>query len=90
MASMSGPSSVPAWEEALFSLLHPVQVAAVAAYEWIEEPMSPHLVYEVLGRTWPLGTVSYHVHRLATHGVVRERFREPVRGTMARYYQLAR
>lgn len=84
-----GPPAPP-WEEALFSLLHPVQVATVEAYEWIGEPMSPRLVYEVFGRTWPVGTVAYHVRRLASQGVLRERYREPARGTVAHYYQLAR
>lgn len=80
----------PAWEEAFFSLLHPLQIAAVEAYEWIEDPLSPHLLYEVLGRAWPLGSVSYHVRRLAAQGVLVERHREPARGAIAHYYQLAR
>ncbi len=80
----------PSWEAAFFSLLHPAQVAAVEAYEWIGEPVSPHLAYEVLGRTWPFGTVAYHVRRLAGQGVLEERYREPARGAIAHFYGLAR
>jgi hypothetical protein len=89
LPAVSDAPNLPAWEAAFFSLLHPVQIAAVEAYEWIDEPMSPHMSYELLGGTWALGTVSYHVRRLADQGVLEERYREPVRGALAHYYVLA-
>lgn len=83
------PQERPAWETALFSLLHPLQVAAVEAYEWIGEPMSAHLLHDVLGGAWSPGTVGYHVRRLAATGVLVERYTEPVRGAVAHFYVLA-
>jgi hypothetical protein len=74
------PERAPAWEAAFYSLLHPVQIAAVEAFEWMGEPLSARLFYEVLDGAWPLGTVGYHVRRLARTGVLEERYREPVRG----------
>lgn len=87
-ASMSADDR-PTWEIAFFSLLHPLQVAAVEAYAWIDEPLSAHLLYEVTGRAWPLGTVGYHVRRLAERGVLVELYREPVRGAVEHFYGLA-
>jgi hypothetical protein len=80
----------PAWETALFSLLHPAQIAAVEAHAWIGEPMSANLLHQVLGGAWPLGTIGYHVRRLAAKGVLEERYREPVRGVVEHFYGLAR
>jgi hypothetical protein len=80
----------PGWETALFSLLHPAQIAAVEAHLWIGEPLSAHLLHEVLGRSWPLGTIGYHVRRLAEKGVLEERYREPVRGAVEHFYGLTR
>jgi hypothetical protein len=84
------PEGHPTWEAAFFSLLHPVQVAAVEAFGWIGEPISTRLLYEVLNRAWPLGTIGYHVRRLARTGVLEERYREPVRGVTEHFYGLAR
>jgi predicted transcriptional regulator len=80
----------PSWETALFSLLHPAQIAVVEAHVWIGEPMSSKRLHEVLGGTWPLGTIAYHVRRLAQKGVLEERYREPVRGVVEYFYGLAR
>jgi hypothetical protein len=85
----TGPAEHPAWETALFSLLHPAQIAAIEAHAWIGEPMSAHLVHEVLGRTWPPWTIAYHVRRLAKKGVLVERYSEPVRGVVEYFYGLA-
>jgi hypothetical protein len=78
------------WETALFSLLHPAQIAAVEAHAWIGEPMSANLLHHVLGGKWSFGTVAYHVRRLAEKGVLEERYRQPVRGTIERFWVLAR
>jgi len=86
----ASPEGRPAWEAAFFSLLHPVQIAVVEALGWTGEPMSSRLLFEVLGGAWPLGTVGYHVHRLALTGVLEERYREPVRGVTEHFYGLAR
>jgi hypothetical protein len=60
----------PPWPEALFSLLHPVQIALVDAFFRIDEPMSVTLPFDVLARTIPFGTVSYYVGRPAEAGVL--------------------
>jgi hypothetical protein len=80
---------MPAWSSAFFSLIHPVQVAAVEAFAFIGEPMSALVVYEVLGRSSSFGTVAYHVRRLAERGVLVERYTEPVRGAHQHFYALA-
>jgi predicted transcriptional regulator len=79
----------PAWSTALFSLIHPVKVAAVEAFLWTGEPMSALAVHESLARTWSFGTVAYHVRRLAETGVLVERFVEPRSGAYERFYALA-
>jgi hypothetical protein len=79
----------PRWETALFALLHPAQIAAVEAHAWIGEPMSAHLLHLALAGPWPFGTVAYHVRRLAEKGVLEERYRRPVRGTIERFWMLA-
>jgi hypothetical protein len=79
----------PAWSTALFSLIHPVKVASVEAFLWTGEPMSALAVYESLARNWSLGTVAYHVRRLAEAGVLVDRFIEPRRGAHERFYALA-
>lgn len=84
------PGSRPAWETALFSFLHPAQIAVVEAHAWIGEPMSAHLLHQVLDGSWPLGTIAYHVRRLASKGVLVERYRQPVRGVIEHFYGLAR
>jgi hypothetical protein len=86
--SLDQPPQTP-WETALFSLLHPAQIAAVEAHAWIGEPMSANLLHHVLGGPWTFGTVAYHVRRLAEKGVLEERYRQPVRGAVERFYGLA-
>lgn len=90
MSAQAEHGPPPAWETSLFSLLHPVQIAAVEAFDRIDQPLSSLLVYEVLGRAWPLGTVAYHVRRLADKGVLEERYREPRRGATEHFYGLVR
>jgi predicted transcriptional regulator len=80
---------MPGWSTALFSLIHPVKVAAVEAFLYIEEPMSALAIYESLARNWSLGTVVYHVRRLAETGVLVERFIEPRSGAYEHFYGLA-
>jgi hypothetical protein len=79
----------PAWS-ALFSLLHPAEIAMVEAYEWIEEPMSADVLEDVLERTFPLGTVDYHLRRLAAAAVVVEHHRIGRGRPFERFYLLAR
>jgi hypothetical protein len=89
MIASTGPEAAPAWSTALFSLLHPAQIAMVEAFEWIEEPMSATILYQVLGRTFVLGTIAYHVRRLADAGVLTLRYSEPRGGTREHFYGLA-
>jgi hypothetical protein len=84
------PEDMPGWSAALFSLIHPIKLAAVEAFLYIEEPMSGLLVYEVLGRPASFGTVSYHVRRLAEVGVLVDLYVEPRRGAHERFYGLAK
>jgi hypothetical protein len=80
----------PAWETALFCLLHPAQVAVVEAHLWMREPLSAPVLHEVLSHEWPLGTVSYHVRRLAAAGVLEELYTTPARGAVEIHHGLAR
>jgi hypothetical protein len=86
----SGEPPAPTWASAFFSLLHPVQIAVVEAHLWICEPLSAHVIHEILSHEWSLGTVSYHVRRLADAGVLEELFTTPARGAVEHHYGLAR
>jgi hypothetical protein len=87
MSDTREPVLTPAWS-ALFSLLHPAQIAVVEAFEWIGEPMSTDILEEVLDRSFPIGTVGYYLPRLAAAGVLVEQPR--VGGRRAeRFYLLA-
>jgi hypothetical protein len=79
----------PAWS-ALFSVLHPAEIAMVEAFEWIDEPMSADVLEDVLERTFPLGTVDYHLRGLAGAGVVVEHHRIGRGRPFERFYVLAR
>jgi hypothetical protein len=81
-------SSEPPWSKGLFSLLHPVQIGMVEAFAWIDDPMSATLLFEVFGRTVRLGTIAYHLRRLADAGVLVWRYDEPRRGTHEHFYAL--
>jgi hypothetical protein len=83
------PDVPPPWVTALFTFLHPVQIATIEAFEWVGEPISAFGIYQLLDRTWPLPTVRYHVRRLADQGVLEVRYSEPRRGSAERYYGLA-
>ena len=89
MSTDRDPTPAPAWSIAFFSLIHPVQVAAVEAFLFIGEPMSALVVYEVLDRSSSFGTVAYHVRRLAERGVLVERSVVPVRGAHEHFFVLA-
>jgi hypothetical protein len=89
MSPAPDDTPIPAWSTALFSLIHPVKVAAVEAFLWTGEPMSALAVYESLARKWSLGAVVYHVRRLAESGVLVERFIEPRSGAYEHFYGLA-
>jgi hypothetical protein len=89
MSPLPDEEAVPAWTTALLSLIHPAKIAAVEAFAWIGEPMSALVVYEVLGRDWPFGTVAYHLRRLEESGVLRDHYVEPRRGAHERYFVLA-
>ena len=78
-----------AWSRALFSMLHPAQIATVEAFTFIGEPMSALLIYEVLDHTFPSANVACHVRRLTDVGVPVERYVEPRRGAHERFYLLA-
>lgn len=53
------------WDHLLARLLHPTQAAILGAVEWIDEPLSPKLLVAVFDHSESLGTVAYHVQRLA-------------------------
>jgi hypothetical protein len=89
MSPEAEDTPMPAWSTALFSLIHPVKVAAVEAFLWTGEPMSALAIYESLARRWSFGTVAYHVRRLAETAVLVERFVERRSGAYERFYVLA-
>jgi hypothetical protein len=80
-------ASEPVWSRVL-SMLHPVQIAVVEAFDWIDEPISATLLFDVFGRDVRLGTVAYHLRRLADAGVLVWRYDEPRRGTHEHFYAL--
>jgi predicted MarR family transcription regulator len=52
------------WAALVARVLHPVDVAIIEAFEWIEQPLSAGDLSEVFDSKWPLAKVTYHIRRL--------------------------
>jgi len=77
------------WDRLVAELLHPTQIAILAAMEAIGEALSPSVLVKVLDETVSLPSLDYHVKRLAKLGaveVVRER---QVRGATEKFWRPA-
>jgi hypothetical protein len=81
--------SSPAWEVALFDLLHPAQIAIVEACLGIEEPLSATLLAELFEHDFKLNLIAYHVRRLSERGVLHKLDGRIVGDTIERLYRLA-
>lgn len=91
MAPLGGKvdPALPAWETALFNLLHPAQIAIIEACLWIGEPLSATLLVEVFDSGFTLNLVAYHVRRLYERGIIDRVDRRFVRGAIEHFYCLA-
>ena len=79
------------WAVVLFDhFVHPVQVAIMEAFDWIEEPFSPSQFFEMKGDvSLTLSNASYHFRALEQYGVLAVAELRPVRGAIEVIYQPA-
>jgi hypothetical protein len=75
------------WCELVPHFVHPVKVAVIEAFQWIDQPMASSELRQVLDEG--LSYVSYHVRGLAEVGALIEVNRESVRGAIKTTYVLA-
>ncbi len=52
------------WAALVARVLHPVDVAIIEAFQWIEQPLSAADLSEVFGGKWPRAKVTHHISRL--------------------------
>lgn len=77
------------WDRLLVELLHPTQVAILAAAEYVEVPVSATALVQVLDETISLGSVDYHVKRLAHLGALEKVSERQRRGAMEHFWRPA-
>jgi hypothetical protein len=63
-------------------------VAIVEASVWIDEPLSPTQLVEVLDRSYRLSNLAYHARNLTEAGVLEEVSTIPRRGTVEPFLRL--
>jgi hypothetical protein len=78
----------PNWETALYGTMHPLQVALLEAFAWVNRPLSPTLVVQLFDREYALNNIAYHVRRLADAGVIHQVDSIPRRGATEHLYRL--
>jgi Helix-turn-helix domain len=77
------------WDRLVAELLHPTQIAILAAVEHVDEPLSASLLVEVLDETISLGSMDYHVKRLAHLGALVEVDERQRRGATEHFWRPA-
>lgn len=88
---MNGGGLALDWSALVPLTVHPVQVAIIAAMEWIEEPVSATELRDMFEEpeVHYLSLVSYHMGKLVEFGVVEKTGHRPVRGARETFYFLA-
>jgi hypothetical protein len=77
------------WDRLVAELLHPTQIAILAAMEFIGEALSPSVLVKVLDETVALASIDYHVKRLANLGAVEVARERKVRGATEHFWRPA-
>ncbi len=78
------------WDKLFEISVHPTQVEILSAMEWIDDPVSPVALTDVLEkRKQGVGHVGYHMRKLAEHGMLSLKSTRPVRGAVEHFYLLA-
>lgn len=78
------------WAALVSQRVHPMQVAAIEALEWISQPLSAtdmSNLFEV--EEWYCGAISYHLGKLAEAGVIEMTATREVRGASEKFYFFA-
>lgn len=70
-------------------MVHPIKVAIVEALTWIEQPLSPKELDDVLDGEFGVSLISYHMRKLADLGVVEKVHQQAVRGALQTFYGLS-
>lgn len=76
------------WGALVPRIVHPLKLAIVEAFLWIDEPLSASCLFKSLD-IHSLGLFDYHLGQLAKWGVVRQRRRKQVRGATQTFFVLA-
>jgi DNA-binding transcriptional ArsR family regulator len=79
-----------AWDKCVPLFVHPIKVAAIEALLWIEEPIAPKQLVEMLEEDLGVSVVAYHFRSLADLGLVEQDHQSPVRGALQTFYRLSR
>jgi len=81
----------PIFDALTAAAVGPIKLAAIEAMLWIESPLSPTLLVEVLagleieGKLYP-GRISYHLGVLEEFGLIEKVHRRRVRGAWENYF----
>lgn len=77
------------WTALAVSFLQPIQLQIIEALIWIDVPLSASALVQIFDRKHSLSTVSYHVRRLNSLGVLKPAgARYPKRGSKEKLYRL--
>jgi hypothetical protein len=79
---------MPSWEVALYGTMHPLKVALVEAFAWVDQPLSPALVVHLFDGQFSINNIAYHVRCLAQAGVIHQVGSIPRRGATEHLYGL--
>jgi Helix-turn-helix domain len=78
-----------AWEDLVPHFVHPAKVAVIEALAWIDQPLSPTELNQVLDEEFGVSLVSYHMRKLAQVGALERVRQQAVRGALQTFYALS-
>lgn len=85
---MATRRSTTVWSACILRFLHPLKVAIIEAFLWIEQPLPARFIDEMLDEEFGVSLVSYHMRSLARAGIIEEDHQRPVRGALQTFYRL--
>ena len=76
------------WSACIHHFLHPLKIAIIEAFLWVEQPLPAKFIEEMLDNEFEISLVSYHMRTLANAGIIEEDHRRHVRGALQTFYRL--
>jgi hypothetical protein len=70
--------------------LHPVKVAVLEAFMWMDQPLSPKELDLLFDQGDGVSLVAYHVRSLADACILEKARQKTVRGAVQTFYRLSR